>query len=215
MSSKFSEKWETMEEKGIREALRPSDPLKPKIEQAIRRVQAQINRLNQAAERLSQRDKAIFAKIVDAYAKHDMKRANVFATELAEIRKMETFMMHASLALERVILRLRTVSQLGDVVVTLAPATTVLQKVTKGISGVLPTAERELGQVGTLLSEIIFEAGHSTGMTLDFEVANEDARQILSEAAIVAEEKMKEKFPELPTGLTSAEKTSTGSGYDY
>jgi len=188
LSSKFSEKWETMEEKGIREALRPSDPLKPKIEQAIRRVQAQINRLNQAAERLSQRDKAIFAKIVDAYAKHDMKRANVFATEL---------------------------SQLGDVVVTLAPATTVLQKVAKGISGVLPTAERELGQVGTLLSEIIFEAGHSTGMTLDFEVANEDARQILSEAAIVAEEKMKEKFPELPTGLTSAEKTSTGSGYDY
>ena len=144
-----------------------------------------------------------------------MQRANVFASELAEIRKMETFLMHASLALERVVLRLSTVTQLGDIVVTLAPATAVLTKVAKGVSGILPTADRELGQVGNMLSEIIFEAGYSTGMTLSFEASNEEARQILGEAAIVAEERMKEKFPELPTGVPSAAKTSTGSSSDY
>jgi len=208
LSSKFGEDWVETERPGIREAIRPSKPLKPRIDQAIRRVEAQILRMEQAANRLSERDKYIFAKIVDAYTSHDVQRASVFANELAEIRKMEKFMMHAGLALERVVLRLKTVSELGDVVVTLAPATNVLQSVRKGVSGVLPTAERELGQVGTMLSEIIVEAGQSTGLTLNFETANEDAERIMSEAAMVAEQRMKERFPELPEGLSAAERAS-------
>ena len=76
----------------------------------------------------------------------------------------------------------------------------------------MPTAERELGEVGDLLNEIIVEAGQTSGMTLNFESVSEDARKILAEAAAVAEQKMKEKFPELPAGLTSATKVSTREG---
>jgi len=200
LSSKFAKKWEE-EKTGIRAAIHPQIPLKPRIDLAIRRVETQIQRLDQAANRLSERDKYIFSKIVDAYANHNTQRANVFANELAEIRKMEKFMMHAGLALERVVLRLKTVSQLGDVVVTLAPATQVLQNVRTGVAGILPGAEKELGQVGTLLSDIMFEAGTSTGMAPDFEAANEDAKRILTEASMVAEQRMKEKFPELPVEI--------------
>jgi division protein CdvB (Snf7/Vps24/ESCRT-III family) len=63
----------------------------------------------------------------------------------------------------------------------------------------LPNAEKELESVGTMLSDIIVEAGQTTGIAPDFEVASEDAGKILSEAAMVAEQKMKEKFPELPS----------------
>ena len=43
------------------------------------------------------------------------------------------------------------------------------------------------------------------GYNLNFEAANEDAEKVLAEAAAVAEQRMKEKFPEIPSGLPSVE----------
>jgi len=206
LSERFTKRWEDRRDQQtfterIKEAVRPPGPLKPRLDQAIRRIEIQIQRLDKASERFSQRDKSIFARIVDAYTKHDMARANVFANELAEIRKMERMIMHARLALEQIVLRLRTVSELGDIVSTLGPAIGVLRKVQTGMANVFPEADRELGQIGNLLSGIMVEAGQNTGMTIDFEAANEDAQKILTEAATVAEQKIKEKFPELPSGI--------------
>jgi len=197
LSSKFAKNWED-EKGGIRAAIRPPSPLKTKIEMAVRRIEAQIQYLESALNRLTDRDKYLFSKVVDAYSKHDIQRANVFANELAELRKLASFMMNGELALERVVLRLRTVSQLGNIVVTLAPATKVLQSVSSGVAGILPNAEKELGQVGIMLNEIIVEAGQTSGVTPDFDIVSEDAQKILNEAALVTEQRMREKFPELP-----------------
>ena len=207
MSEKFAKKWEVRDDtpitKRVKEAVRPPGPLKPRLDFAVRGIELQIQRLDKASDRFSERDKSIFARIVEAYSKHDMPRASVFANELAEIRKMEKMIMHARLALEQIVLRLKTVSELGDVVATLAPAVSVLRSVKNGMATVFPEAERELGQIGNLLSGIIIDAGQSTGLTINFESANEDAQKILNEAATVAEQKIKDKFPELPAGLPS------------
>jgi len=207
LSEKFAKKWEVRDTTPltakVKEAVRPPGPLKPRLDFAVRGIEVQIQRLDKASDRFSERDKSIFARIVEAYSKHDMPRANVFANELAEIRKMEKMIMHARLALEQIVLRLKTVSELGDVVATLAPAVSVLRSVRNGMSTVFPEAERELGQIGNLLSGIIIDAGQSTGLTINFENANEDAQKILNEAATVAEQKIKDKFPELPAGLPS------------
>ena len=208
MSEKFAKKWgepydKTPLTKRIQEAVRPPGPLKPRLDFAIRRIELQIQKLDKATDRFTERDKSIFARIVNAYSKHDMPRANVFANELAEIRKMERMIMHARLALEQIALRLKTVSELGDVVTTLAPAIGVLRSVRNGMSTVFPEAERELGHIGDLLSGIIMDAGQTTGLSINFDTASEDAQRVLQEAATVAEQKMKEKFPELPAGIPS------------
>jgi len=213
LSERFAKRWESREEQQpfttrVKEAVSPPGPLKPRLDAAIRRIELQTQRLDQATERFSQRDKAIFARIVDAYTKHDMARANVFANELAEIRKMEKMIMHARLALEQIVLRLRTVSELGDVVTTLAPAVGVLRTVRNGMASVFPEAERELGQIGNLLSGIIIDAGQSTGLTINFDAANEDAQKILAEAGSVAEQRIKDKFPELPAGIPTVGETT-------
>ncbi len=210
MSERFAKKWEEKRDEQpfterVKEAVRPPGPLKPRLDMAVRRIELQVQKLDQAGERFSQRDKSIFARIVDAYTKHDMARANVFANELAEIRKMEKMIMHARLALEQIVLRLRTVSELGDVVSTLGPAIGVLRNVKTGMAKVFPEADRELGQIGNLLGGIIVEAGQSTGTTINFETANEDAQKILTEASAVAEQRIKEKFPELPAGIPSVQ----------
>jgi len=208
LSERFAKRWEDRRTERpltdrIKGAVKPPGPLKPRLDMAVRRIDMQIQKLNQANERFSKRDKSIFARIVDAYTKHDMTRANVFANELAEIRKMEKMLMHAGLALEQITLRLRTVSELGDVVSTLGPAVNVLRAVKAGMANIFPEAERELGQIGDILSGVIMEAGQNSGLSVNFETANEDAQKILTEAATVAEQKIKDRFPELPAGIPS------------
>ncbi len=206
MSERFSKKWETKRDDApfgnrIRDAVKTPGPLKPRLDFAVRRIELQIQKLDQATDRFGQRDKTIFARIVDAYTKHDSSRANVFANELAEIRKMERLIINARLALEQIVLRLRTVSELGDVVSTLGPAVGVLRSVKAGLVSVFPEAESELGEIGNMLSGIMMEAGSGSGMTLNFDNVNEDAGKILNEAATVAEQRIKDKFPELPPGM--------------
>jgi len=215
LSERFSRKWESRRQEQpftdrVKEAVRPPGPLKPRLDFAIRRIELQTQKLDQATERFSQRDKAIFARIIDAYSKHDTARANVFANELAEIRKMERLIMNARLALEQIVLRLRTVSELGDVVSTLGPAVGVLRSVRTGLASVFPEAENELGEIGNLLSGIMIEAGQSSGMNINFDTVNEDAQKILTEAATVAEQRIKEKFPELPPGIPGIPTSAVG-----
>jgi len=205
LSERFAGKWEKgMENRPIatriRDAVRPPGQLKLRLDYAVKRITMQIQKLDKATDRFSERDRSIFARIVDAYSKHDMKRAQVFANELAQLRKMEQMIMHARLALEQIVLRLSTVSELGDVVSTLAPTVDVMRRVKNNMAAVFPEAERELGNIGNLLSGIIVDAGQSTGVDIDFQTAGDDAQKILNEAATVAEQKVKKKFPELPSG---------------
>ena len=209
MSEKFAKKWGDSKEYSpslgtkVKETVKPQGPLKPRLDFAVRRLEVQVQRLDQAGNRFSERDKYLFSRIIEAYSKHDKLHANVFANELAEIRKMEKMIMHGRLALEQIVLRLKTVSDLGDVVSTLGPAVSVLQGVRSGMSGILPEAENELGQIGTMLSGIIVDSGQSSDLPINLGAANEDAQKILAEAATVAEEKIKDTLPELPAGIPS------------
>ena len=211
--SKFEGKW-IREQKPpvsdrVREAIRPPGPLKPRLEDAVRAIQAQIAKLEAVSAKQREKDAAIFNKVVAAIQKHDTQHASVYANELAEIRKMNKTVTSSKVALEQIALRLSTVTELGDLVVTLAPAMSVLRSVRSGIISVMPEAEREINEISGLLSSILVDAGTVSGTTLNFEAANEDAERILAEASAVAEQRMKEKFPELPTGVPSGETAQT------
>jgi division protein CdvB (Snf7/Vps24/ESCRT-III family) len=203
LPDKFTEKWaesENSEPLGskVKNSIRPPGQLKPRLDHAIQRLEGQIQRLDQTSNRLSERDKSLFAKVVEAYSKHDQPHASAFANELTEIRKTEKTVMNARLALEQIVLRLKTVTELGDMVHALGPVISVLGSIRTAITGVLPDAGRELEQIGTELNGIIANAGQTTGLTLDFATSSDEAQRILSEAATIAEERTKEKFPELP-----------------
>jgi division protein CdvB (Snf7/Vps24/ESCRT-III family) len=214
MSERFAKKWEAKKEgesftTALKETVQPAPPLKPRLEFATRKLDLQISKLDQANERFTQKDRTLFAKLVDSYTKHDQAHANIYATELAELRKMSKLIMNARLALDQVALRIRTVSELGDVVATLGPCVGVLRSISSGLGGVLPEAEGELCDIGNMLSGLMFEAGASGGMSLNFDNVNEDASKILSEAAIVAEQKVSANFPDLPQGFTTSTNKST------
>jgi division protein CdvB (Snf7/Vps24/ESCRT-III family) len=206
LSERFAKKWEAQREKSsftdtIKGVVNPPPPLKPRMDNAIRRLDLQVNKLDQANERFSQKDKALFGKLVDAYAQHDTAHANIYANELAEIRKMARLVLNARLALDQVMLRIKTCTEFGDLVATLGPAIGVLRSVGTCLGGVVPEAENELGEIGNMLSGMMFDAGLNSGSTMNFSNVSEDAAKILNEAAAVAEQKVSDNFPELPTGL--------------
>ena len=200
--SQFTSKWAKPQSSGfgdrVKDSVRPAGPLKPRLEQAIRQIQIQISRLDQTSTKMRERDGSIFGRVVLSIQKHDMDHATVYANELSEVRKMNKMVTSAKLALEQIVLRLNTVQELGDIVVTLTPAMAVIKNVKSGLMTVLPEAEREIGDISGLLSGILVDAGQMGGYTLNFEAAGEEAEKILGEASAVAEQRMKDKFPDLP-----------------
>lgn len=212
--SKFSKEWEgtggNIVDRVV-EAVRPHQPLRYKLSLAIKRIEAQAQVLEGAINNMSQRDKSLFSKVVEAYSEHDMKRATVYANELAELRKTINLMSNAKLALDRVALRLGTITHLGNAAAVIAPVLEILKDVRSGIAGIMPGAEHELNAIMTMLDEVMIESGQIAGIGLGLEPVSEEAQKIIEEAALVAEERMKEKFPELVTSKgaeTESEKIS-------
>jgi len=182
--------------------------LKRQINTVIQRIEVQKHKLDNALNRFEKRDAVLFKRIVKALSERDTMRANVLAGELAEIRKVEKILMHAALALESVSLRLNTVSELGDVVMVLAPAAGVLDNIRSGMAGVFPEAGRELENIGSLLTEIVTSTNQSTGMPVNIGTANAEAAKILEEAELAAEQKLREQLPEVANAVSMREKTS-------
>ncbi|MFQ6095009.1 MAG: Snf7 family protein [Candidatus Bathyarchaeia archaeon] len=197
MSKKFSEKWEGGKRRII-PAIRKRKPLKPQINYAANRVELQIQRINSYINRYMERDRNLFEKIVQAHQKHDNSRLKILANELAEVRKQRNLLMNAKLSLDNVALRLRTVFEFGNFVSAVSPVVGTLQNIKSRISGILPEVGNELDEIGIRLNDLMVEMGQSTGMAFDFEVSSEDAQRIIEEAAIIAENRMKMKLPDLP-----------------
>jgi len=201
----FATKWTKSSEPGFGEklqsAVKPAGPLKPRIEQAQRRLQLQVSRLESITHKLKDKDQAIFKKIVSAIQQHDTQYSTVLSNELAQIRKMSKLVSHAKLALEQIQIRLSTITELGDVVVTLSPAMAVVKNVRASLSGMMPEVDNEMGEISQMLGGVLMDAGQIGGYTINFDSANEEATKILEEAASVAENRMKDKFPDLPATI--------------
>jgi division protein CdvB (Snf7/Vps24/ESCRT-III family) len=199
----FDKRWDAKKDSSTfgkaDDTIKASDPLKSRLSASIRRIELENQRLEQASLRFQTRDKLIFNKVVEAYSKHDTASANVYANELTEIRKMARMIIQAKLALEQIILRMQTVTELGDVAVTLLPVVSIVSEVKSGINSINPMAEREIGDIGNLLNGIVVDASMLTGMEINFDSLSEDSSKILGEAQSIAETKMNETFPDLPS----------------
>ena len=198
----FDKKWAGGDKqslgKSVRNAISPPGALKPRMDFASKLIQAQIQKLDRESQRMAERDKSLFAKVGDSYQKHDTPHANIYAGELAELRKMQKTMLNAKLALDQIVMRIEAVSEMGDLAFTLLPVIGVMRDVMTGMASVNPQIAKEMGDISNLLSGIVMDAGATSGMTLNFGSANEDSAKIMEEAASVAEARMKDTFPELP-----------------
>ncbi|MCL4429454.1 MAG: hypothetical protein M1167_01760, partial [Chloroflexi bacterium] len=178
----------------IKNIAKPQENLKEQISIVTQRLDAQTRSLDMAVKRFEARDAEIFSRVVKAMTNRDQARANILATELGEIRKVEKMLSHASLALQSVSMRLSTVSEMGDIVAVLNPAKGLLNNIRTEMCSIMPEASQELGSIGNLLSDICTSTnqGNDTPMNI---MASADALQILEEAEVAAEKKLQDQIP--------------------
>ncbi|MGA2524807.1 MAG: hypothetical protein ABSF65_11740 [Candidatus Bathyarchaeia archaeon] len=202
MGNRFVDRWKKKEDQPtlvskVKSVVKPQENLKEQIALVIQRIDVQTRTLDAAVQRFQSRDADIFSRVVKAFSQRDEARANILATELAEIRKIEKMLTHASLAMQSVSMRLNTVSEMGDLVAVLSPAKNVINSVRSGMCDILPEASNELGNIGNLLNDIV----GSTCQTADIPVNNvrmdPETEAILKEAEIATERKLKQQLPEV------------------
>ncbi|MEM2851083.1 MAG: Snf7 family protein [Candidatus Bathyarchaeia archaeon] len=180
----------------------PSPPLKERINNALHRLKIQLGRLEQTVDRLQSRDKELFDRCVKAMMMKDEPRAAMYANEIAEIRKMARIIIRSQLALEQVTVRLETIEELGDMLVQMGPVAGVVKAINMQLAGVIPEVASELESINDVLNGIVLEAGDVPGRPYNIKISDEEAKSILNEANAVAEQRMKDRFPELPAGLS-------------
>ncbi|MEM3202898.1 MAG: cell division protein CdvB1/B2 [Saccharolobus sp.] len=185
------------------------EPLKYKLVHAHYKISSMISRLDAYIDRMQERDKILFERVVEAQMAKDAQRAAMYANEVAEIRKISKQLLTTQIALEQVELRLETVTELGDVFVNLIPVLGVVNELRSTLKGILPEVSIELADLGEGLQEIVMESGEFAGVGTYQAASSPEARKILEEASIVAEQRMKDKFPELPINSGLKGKTNT------
>jgi division protein CdvB (Snf7/Vps24/ESCRT-III family) len=175
-------------------------PLKERIAQASYRLQAQSDKLEQMLNKLQQRDRDLFQRCVGAQVSKDIDHARIYANECAEIRKIAKVVLGSQLALEKVILRLETVKDFGDIMVQMSPVMSIVKDTKTKIAGIVPQVATELEEVNDTLADLANEATAETAMT-DFpiEASDNEAKKILEETGLLAEQKVRDHFPDLPT----------------
>ena len=198
----FAKNWNPEKKPGIREkikkAFKREPPLRLRIVQAIHMLKVQSHRLEYMIARMKERDQELFERVVEAQMEGDKLRAQIYAGEVAEIRKVVKTLMTAKLALERVILRLETITTLSDAVVALVPVIGVVKELKSQLMGIVPEIALEIAEVGEMLESLVVETGEYTAIATGVGAVTPEARKILQEAAAIAEQRLREEFPALP-----------------
>ena len=197
----------------LREVTQSQTPLKPRIEEAQRKLQIQVSKLDSISNKLQEKDKVIFSRIVNAMQNHDSHYAKVLSGELSQIRRTNKMVTSAKLAFEQIQLRLNTMTELGDIVVTLSPAMSVIKGIQGGLKTMLPEADQSFGQISDLLGGIM--SGSSQMATTEVGTKeltfDEEAIEIIEEASAIVEEDTRDKFPDLPMSSTAERMQSSDS----
>ena len=183
--------------------VKPEAPLKNRLEVAQKKLQLQITKLDEIDTKLNQKNNAIFEKIVEAKKSNNETYAKVYANELAEIRKHEKMVNNAKLSMEQIQIRLNTVSELGDVVVTLSPCMSLIKGLSSSLGGMMPTVADSMQDLSNMLGDIVTGSSIThDGSIGQVESTNSDAQSILAEAQSIVEGQARQSMPEPPSTTT-------------
>ena len=179
--------------------IKPQTALKNRINNAEKEMECQILRLEQVHNKLKQNHDHVFKKIVDAKLTQNESRARSYAVELQEIRKIQNKIAGAKLVMEQMKLRLSTVSELGDIVVTLSPCMSLIKGLAPSISGLFPQINASMQDLPNMLQDLLTDSSLSAEPIIPSYQRNVDTEAILQDAQNVLEGRIRTTMPEPPT----------------
>jgi len=204
LSDKWSKKSNPSITEQINDTIKPKGALKPRVQEGIKKLQLQIKKLDTMLSSLQGRDAKLFQRIVTATQNHDNQTAKVLGNELAEVRKVTKILSSARIALEQIELRLSTVSDLGDTIVTIMPTMGLMRNLKSSLGKVMPGAQQEIGQMAEMLDGFMTESFSGDAAFGMDTITNAESESILNEAAAVAASSVGQMFPSVPTNTQKA-----------
>jgi len=215
---KLSDKWNQIKKSSIVsqkvvDSIKPDFPLKHKIDVAGKQLENQISKLDKLENQLKSKNTMIFEKIVSAQKSNNNSHAKMYANELAEIRKIQNMVNTAKINMQQVELRLNTVSDLGDVVVTLSPCMSLMKGIIPTINNIMPSAASSMQDVSSLLEEMMGQTTMSNDLSMTQTTSmSSAATSILEDAQSIVDGQTRTVMPEPPSSMqqhTSAESILT------
>ncbi len=199
----FSKTWAQQETAGMaakfRDTVKPQGALKPRIQNAVNKLQVQTTKMDAMLTKLDQRDQQLFTRVVTAVQQHDTSASKVLSNELAEIRKVKKMLGGARMSLEQVQLRLSTIHDLGDAMVAIGPAMSTMKGLQSSLGKFMPEADSELNTMTQTLNGLMTDSLSGDAFNMESDVSNEETDKILQEASAVAEQQIGDKFPSVPS----------------
>ncbi len=179
--------------------VRPEAALKNRVNTAEKKMECQILRLDETYTKLKQNHDRVFKKIVEAKLTRNESRAKTYAIELQEIRKVKNKIDGAKVAMEQMKLRLGTVSELGDIIVTLSPCMSLIKGLAPTISTLIPQMHTSMEDLTSMFSDMLTDSSLPQESMMPTFQGNNDTDAILQEAHDVLEGKTRTAIPEPPT----------------
>jgi division protein CdvB (Snf7/Vps24/ESCRT-III family) len=198
----------------VRSTIKPQGALKPRIQNAVNKLQVQTTKMDSMLGKLDQRDEQLFKRVVAAVGQHDTNASRVLSNELAEVRKVKKMLGGARMSLEQVQLRLATIHDLGDAMVAIGPAMNTMKSLQSSLGKFMPEADSEMNAMAQTLNGLMVDSISDDSFNMESDASNEETDRILQEASAVAEQQIGDKFPSVPTlsdlpSQTSKTSTST------
>ncbi len=195
----------------LRDSLKSQQPLKPKIEVAKNRIQTQNRKLEIMLDKLKQKEKYYFDQIVNSLQNHDSQQGKMLSTELAQVKRTTKTMSQLKLAMEQVHLRLESTVDVGDAMSALSPAIGTLSNVKSKLTNVMPEFDLELENMNNAFNEMLVDVSGmgNNNNSFMFNSTGDDVDKILAEASVIADQRTRLNFPDIPNNQYSRNSSSS------
>ena len=205
--SNFGQSWQKQPRQGISEQfqglIKKEQPLKPKVEGAIKGLNRPISKLDNTSNHLSEKEQKLFNKIVQSKQDGNINAAKTLANELVQLKKARSMVINMKLSVEKTQLRLSTVNTVGDVIVSMKPAISTMKAVVPPMNNMMSQASTEMEYMGNMLVDMMPGSISDDNSFANSTASSQETDSILQEAAAVAETQIGNKFPSVPNGFNS------------
>jgi division protein CdvB (Snf7/Vps24/ESCRT-III family) len=202
VKSKWVKSEQTLEDKNransnIDISIKYSIPLKPRVNAVMDQINSQVSKFDIILNEIKTKDYEIFRSMLSSVKDNNTLSSRISLSNLVQVTKLIKVVSLSKVVFESLNVKLSTVSSIIDLVSTLSPGIALVKNVRSSLISYMPESKYEIGSISDLIGGILVDAGQIGSYIINFEIANEKASYLIKEASLIAEQKIKEEFPDL------------------
>ncbi|MGC9147980.1 MAG: hypothetical protein ACP5GI_00830 [Sulfolobales archaeon] len=173
--------------------------IRDKLSVANIRIKQLLAKIDHQLHILEDREKILFDKLVSVMESGDKIRANIIASEIAQIRDIKKHLLAFHVVLENLSLRIENILFLGSITKDFPQIIELVRELRNISRSIAPSMEYGFISLEETLRDVVNDLRENNiASSLEYSPsASAEAKKILEEAYVVAEERLRNSFPSL------------------